>query len=427
MASSLLILGTFIHTISGVLHILENTYMSVNNGIITYIGKDKPSGVFDEYLETQPNQIIIPGLIDTHIHAPQYVFAGCGLDLPLLEWLNKYTFPAESKFNDLNHAEKVYRKIVQRTIDHGTTTASYFGTIYSASSYLLAELCKKYGQRAFIGKVSMDRNSPEYYVERTDDAIRTANEFINNFDSELVKPIITPRFVPSCTPELMKNLGNLGKDKKDILIQTHLDESLSEIEWVKELHPEAKNYASVYDEFGLLKNGSILAHCVHITDEELLLLKSRGSSVAHCPSSNFLLYSGIADVRHMLDMGITVGLGTDVAGGSSPSIIDAMRNALTCSRANLFQNRKEGKEYNPLTTKDVFYLATEGGSEVLKLNDRIGNFVVGKDFDALLVDMNRGQSDCFQEENPNDLLDKFVQRADDRNIIKVFVNKSNYP
>ena len=316
--SSLLILGTFLHTIGGELHILENTYVVVSKGIITYISQTKPEGTFDNYYEAKPNQLILPGLIDTHIHAPQYVFAGCGLDLPLLEWLNKYTFPAESKFNEIAHAKKVYEAVVKRTLDHGTTTASYFATIWMESSYLLADICKKKGQRAFIGKVSMDRNSPENYIETTPDAIRQANEFVNELfgKDSLVQPIITPRFVPSCTPELMKSLGKLGKEKENILIQSHLDENLGEIAWVKELHPEVNSYTEVYDEFGLLKNGTILAHCVHITDDELNLLKERNASIAHCPSSNFLLYSGIADVRHFMDMGVKVGLGTDVAGGS---------------------------------------------------------------------------------------------------------------
>ncbi|MCQ2818989.1 MAG: guanine deaminase [archaeon] len=425
MSNSILLYGTFLHTIKGELQILEKTYLTVINGKIDYIGKDKPEGEFKEYYETKPNQMIIPGMIDTHLHAPQYVFAGCGLDLPLLQWLEKYTFPAESKFSDIEHARKVYEAIVKRTLDHGTTTASYFATIWMESSYLLAEICKKVGQRAFIGKVSMDRNSPDFYIEKKEDAFTKAKEFVDKLyeKDSLVQPIITPRFVPSCTPELMKNLGDLGKERKEVLIQSHLDENLGEIAWVKELHPEAKSYTHVYDEFGLLKEGTILAHCVHITDEELLLMKERKASIAHCPSSNFLLYSGIADVRHIMDIGVKVGLGTDVAGGSSPSIIDAMRNALTCSRANLFQKRKEGKEneYKPLTTVDAFSLATERGAEALNIGEKVGNFLKGKEFDAVMVDMTKGQCDCFCEENPNDLLDKFVQRADDRNIIKVFV------
>ena len=154
-----LIHGTFFHTIDGKLEILEDTYMVIENGIIKSISKEKPDGEF-EVFEAQKNQLILPGLIDAHIHAPQYVFAGCGFDLPLLEWLNKYTFPAESKFSDVEHARRVYEAVVEKTLTHGTTTACYFATIWTESSYLLADICRKHGQRAFVGKVSMeDRKS----------------------------------------------------------------------------------------------------------------------------------------------------------------------------------------------------------------------------------------------------------------------------
>ena len=414
--------GTFIHTIDGKLQILQDSYVLVENGIIKSVSKEKPAGDY-ELIETKPNQMIIPGLVDTHIHAPQYVFAGCGFDLPLLEWLNTYTFPAEAKFSDVEHARKVYEAVVDRTLAHGTTTACYFATLWTESSKLLAEICKKRGQRAFVGKVSMDRNSPDNYIEKTDDAIKNAAEFVDNFSgNDLVQPIVTPRFVPTCTPELMKSLNGITKKHPGILIQSHVCENEGEISWVKELHPECPNYTSVYDEFGLLNEHTVLAHGVHLNDDEIKLLAKTGAAIAHCPSSNFMLYSGIADVRKLLDGGVKVGLGTDVAGGPSPSIIDSMRNALICSRSQLFQHRKEGKEYKPLETPDVFALATERGAEVLNLGDKIGNFVVGKQFDALVVDMTKGVCDCFCDEKPTDLLDKFVQRADDRNIIRVYVN-----
>lgn len=414
--------GTFVHTVDGKLEILENTYMHVKDGKIEYIGKDKPAfeGEIQEFGE---NKLIMPGLIDCHIHAPQYVFAGCGFDLPLLEWLNTYTFPAESKFKEVDYAKRIYKAVVDRTLSSGTTTACYFATIHTPASHFLAEECKKRGQRAFIGKVSMDRNSPDFYIETTEDAISKAKEFVDSFkDPEsIVQPIVTPRFVPTCTPALMKGLHEIIEKHPHCLIQSHVSENLGEIAWVKELHPECPNYTSVYEEFGLLNQHTILAHGVHLTDEELKLLAKTGGAIAHCPSSNFMLYSGICDVRRLLDAGVKVGLGTDVAGGPSPSMIHAMQNALICSRANLFQHRKDGQEYKPLETADVFYLATEGGANALSIGDKVGNFKVGKEFDAIVADMNTGLCDCFTKEKTTDLLDKFVQRADDRNIIRVYV------
>ena len=413
--------GTFAHTVDGKLEILKDSYVLVEDGIIKSVSKEKPAGEFETY-EAQSNQLILPGLIDTHIHAPQYVFAGCGFDLPLLEWLNKYTFPAEAKFSDIEHATQVYEKVVDRTLAHGTTTACYFATIWTESSNLLAEICRKHGQRAFVGKVSMDRNSPDFYTETTDAAIKDAASFVDNFkEDDLVMPIVTPRFVPTCTPELMKSLCDITKKHPNVLVQSHVSENTGEIAWVKELHPESENYTGVYDEFGLLTDKTVLAHGVHLTDKEIKLLAEKHAAIAHCPSSNFMLYSGICDVRKLLDNGVKVGLGTDVAGGASPSIIDSMRNALICSRSNLFQYRKEGKEYKPLETADVFALATEKGAEVLNLGDKVGNFKVGKQFDAIVVDMTKGVCDCFCDETPTDLLDKFVQRADDRNVVRVYV------
>jgi len=420
---SQLLHGTFIHTVDGKLEVLENSYIAVENGLIKSITKEKPEGKFDEIFEAKTNQIILPGLIDTHIHAPQYVFAGCGFDLPLLEWLNKYTFPAESKFSDVEHAKRVYEAVVDKTLAHGTTTACYFATIWTESSYLLADICRKRGQRAFVGKVSMDRNSPDFYVETTADAIEKAGKFADSFSDkdDIVQAVVTPRFVPTCTPELMKALGEISKKHGGMLIQSHVSENLGEIEWVKSLHPECPDYTSVYDEFNLLNDKTILAHGIHLTDNEIKLLAKKGAAIAHCPSSNFMLYSGIADVRKLIDAGVKVGLGTDVAGGPSPSIIDAMRNALICSRSNLFQHRKEGKEYKPLETADVLSLATERGAKALSIDDKVGNFKVGKQFDAIVADMTAGVCDCFCDETPSDLLDKFVQRADDRNIIRVYV------
>lgn len=419
MTRSLLVYGTLAHTVGGELQILEDTYIAVVDGKIASIGKEKPEGDF-ELVELTPTQLLIPGLIDAHIHAPQYAFAGCGLDLPLLEWLNKYTFPAESKFKDVEHARRVYSSVVENTLITGTTTASYFATIHPEASHLLADICKKAGQRAFIGKVSMDRNSPPNYIEETAQAATSAREFVESFEDGIVQPIVTPRFVPSCTGELMTELGKLASEKH-LPIQSHVSENTGEVAWVKELHPELSSYSGVYDHFGLLNEKTILAHGIHLTDEEIELLAAKKSAVIHCPSSNFQLFSGTCDVRKLQARGVKVGLGTDLAGGPSHSMIDAMRNALLCSRSILFQKRSAGEEYKPLTVPEVLALATEGGAQALCIDDKVGNFVVGKEFDAIIFDAAAGTGDCFGEESKTDLLEKFVYLADDRNILEVFV------
>ena len=243
-------------------------------------------------------------------------------------------------------------------------------------------------------------------------------------ENKLINPVITPRFVPTCSAKLMANLGEIGKHYENkILIQSHLNENEGEIELVKELHPESKSYTHVYNDFNLLTNKTILAHCVHMTEPEIDLMKEKGASVAHCPSSNFSLLSGCCDVRYLLEKKIKVRLGTDVSGGPSPSLINCMRNALICSRAIFIDKRKKDKNttYKPLTVAEVFYLATEGGAKALGIDDRVGNFEIGKDFDGLFVNVNKGAIDCFGQESICDLLDKIVYLADDRNITKVFV------
>lgn len=367
------------------------------------------------------NEFVIPGFIDTHIHAPQYPNAGLGYDKQLLDWLQTYTFPLEKKYADLNYATKVYEAIVKKTLANGTTTATYFATIHLNSSEVLAELVARIGQRAFIGKVNMNFESPEGLQETTKESYQRTEDLIKLLQgqkNDLVLPIITPRFALSCDMELMKLLGGLAA-KYNVHVQTHISENPGEIEAVANLYPDAKNYADVYDKAGLLTNKTVLAHGVYLKDEELQVLVQRGSSVSHCPNSNTSLKSGLCDVRRLLNAGVKVGLGTDVSGGYSPSILDTIRNALDVS---IHVSFGKGEDYKPLTYQEAFYLATLGGAEAVALDDKIGNFKAGKDFDALIINMNNsGPIDILEKYNTEALIQKFLYNGDDRNISKVFV------
>lgn len=366
-------------------------------------------------------QFLIPGFIDTHIHAPQYVFTGTGYDLPLLQWLGKYTFPAESKFGSPEFAEHAYRKVVARLLKNGTTTASYFATIHYEATQILCNVVAEFGQRGYIGKVSMDQNSPDYYIETTKQAIEDAERFVKHvleLQNPMITPVVTPRFVISCTSELMKQLGHVS-EKYNVPIQTHINETKNEIILVKNSFPD-DSYTAVYDKHNLLNSKTYMAHCCHSSEEELHLMLERSSAVAHCPTSNFNIRSGIADIRGMLDKKIKVGLGTDVSGGESPSMLVAIRD---CVKASNVLSLGRSKEYQPLSLKDAFFLATLGGSQVLGLDGKIGNFEVGKDFDALLIDAEAQNSpfDCFEADDTEDVVQKFLMLGDDRNIQKVFV------
>ncbi|CAG7713642.1 unnamed protein product [Allacma fusca] len=329
----------------------------------------------------------------------------------------------EARFQDPAFARSCYKKVVQRTLCNGTTTASYFATIHRQATEILADVVEQCGQRALIGKVCMDLNSPDNYVESTTESLKSTEDFILGMlkrKCTRVRPVITPRFALSCSEELLTGLGALAKKHK-VFIQTHLCESEEEIVRAKKLFPHHKNYAEVYSTTGLLTNNAIMAHCVFLNEDELALMKNSNAGIAHCPTSNMCLLSGLCPVRKYLNAGLKVGLGTDVSGGYSPSILEAMRHAILASKVlNITSN--SSNEHVPLMYKEVFYLATLGGAEALSLDSTIGNFEVGKSFDALHIDIASTGSPIhlFPGESLDDMIQKFIMLGDDRNIIQCF-------
>ncbi|XP_075960378.1 guanine deaminase isoform X1 [Anarhichas minor] len=424
--------GTFIHsTQQTALQILEDELLGVDtDGKIAFIGRgaelDSLSQTFGfnptEVTQLAQHEFFMPGLVDTHIHASQYSYIGTALDMPLLQWLNTYTFPVESQFKDLQFARSVYSKVVKRTLSNGTTTACYFATIHTDASLLLGQIANDFGQRALVGKVCMDRNDsvPDYKEtnqESQDETRRFIAELLNK-KYPLVRPVVTPRFPLSCTGALLRQLGAIAKTN-NLHIQSHISENLEEIKFVLELFPESDSYTDVYLKHNLLTDKTVMAHGCHLSDEELVLFREAGASLSHCPNSNISLCSGMLDVRNVLKHKVKLGLGTDVAGGYSASMLDAVRRTLDTSKVLKIQN----PEYNTLTFEEVFRLATLGGSQALSLDGQTGNFEVGKDFDALRVNVTApgGPIDLVKCEEPKILLEKFLNLGDDRNIVEVFV------
>ncbi|KAM9446166.1 guanine deaminase [Clarias gariepinus] len=425
--------GTFAHsTRDSELRVLKDYVLGVNeHGKIVFFeeGKNveslrekwgfKPSDV--KQLET--HEFFMPGMVDTHIHAPQYAFLGTCLDLPLLDWLNKYTFPVESKYKDLQFAKEVYTKVVKRTLCSGTTTACYFATIHTEASLLLGQIANDFGQRAFIGKVCMDQNNMlESYKESTEECKKETERFIKEIQDKKfahVKPIVTPRFALSCSSALLSSLGEIAK-KNDLHIQSHISENKTEVEVVESLFP-GSSYTDVYKEHGLLTNKTVMAHACHLTESELKTFHESGAGIAHCPNSNVTLISGILNVKKVQKYNVKLGLGTDVAGGYSSSMLDSLRRTVDSSKVLCIQ----GAETQPLTYKEAFRLATLGGSEVLSIDDCTGNFEVGKDFDALRVNVCAPGSliDLFSDDKDKTevILEKFLHLGDDRNIVEVYV------
>jgi guanine deaminase len=276
------------------------------------------------------------------------------------------------------------------------------------------DILDKAGIGAYVGKVNMDRNSPDYYVEDTTESLASTDEWLLNTKDKynLVKPIITPRFVPSCTDTLMKGLAELSK-KYNIKIQSHLSENEHEVDWVKALHPQYDSYTEVYDAMGLLTENTIMAHTVHCTPKEIKLLATKNCFSAHCPNANYNLKSGIMSVRRFLDAGIKVGLGTDIGAGHQVGIYKVMAQAVQASKMNWFYG---GKKENCLSMSEAFYMGTKGGGEFF---GKVGSFEEGYSFDALVIDDETlGDRDSRSIE---ERLQRFIYCGDDRNIIKRYV------
>jgi len=333
----------------------------------------------DNFHLLSEGEYLLPGFIDLHVHAPQWAQSGTALDLPLEKWLDAYTFPIESKFSDINFAKDVYEDLVKTLLANGTTTVLYFATVHKEASLLLAKICAELGQRGLVGKVVMDNcdQCPDHYRDAdTQTALKDTEEFIievqqlNEQTKQGIYPVVTPRFIPSCTDEALQGLGELAA-KYNTHIQSHCSESDWQHGYV--LDRFNKNDAFALNDFGLLQEKSIMAHCNFIEDEDAKLFASTGTAVAHCPISNVFFSNGVLPTKHLHDFGIDIGLGTDVSGGFSPSLYDNIRQAVIASRMleegvdTTVSADKRGVSSSRLTTNEAFYLATAGGGESLSL------------------------------------------------------------
>lgn len=385
--------------------ILENGFILEEDGVIIEVDKNLSEKYSNVEIIDYSGSLLIPGFVDLHFHAVQYGNLGIGLDEELLNWLNIYTFKEEEKFSDLAYARLIFEEALNHIIRNGTTRVAFYSSIHEEATELLMELCEEKGIGAFVGKVNMDRNTSENLLENTEKSFEITKRLINK-STDKVKSIITPRFVPSCSEELMDMLGNLAQT--GLPVQTHISENESEIKWVEALHPEAKNYLDVYDKCNLIGDKTILAHCVYCTDDEKDIIKERGSFVAHCPAANYNLTSGIMDVKDYIDRGVKVGLGTDVGAGHTASIKDVMVLAIQMSKTNRMINR----ESPTISFSEAFYLATKGGGEYF---GNVGSFEKGYDLDMLVV-----ESDYLTNQRGITILEKlqkFIYSGDDRMII----------
>jgi len=396
-------------------------------------------------IELSPREILCPGMIDLHIHAPQYAYAGTATDRPLMGpdgWLETYTFPAERRLgSDLKLAKQVYEGVVKTTLQTGTTTAVYFATLHVEPCKVLVDTALKFGQRALVGKVCMDRYSPNDYCQSLSQNIQeteTLLDYISEHSGKrkaleplpLVLPLITPRFIPTCSPDLLSELGKLAK-KYQCHVTSHISESVDEVAFSRHLDATedlkdgvGRTDASIFDSHGLLTDQCIMAHGVHLSEQDLDLMRDRGSAVAHCPLSNFFFAGGSLPCRKLLERGNQrVGLGTDVAGGYSPSMLHSSRMVVVASQALQHQTIANNEDANHiLDYRHAFYLATLGGAEALGLQDRVGTLSIGMEFDAIILSADVDSPvQIFDSDRITDVFQKLCVLADDRNVKRVFV------
>jgi guanine deaminase len=379
-----------------------------------------------------PQQYVLPGMVDLHVHAPQWPQLGKALDLPLEEWLQKFTFPLEARYSDTAYAQQVYESLVASLLANGTTTAMYFASIHLEATKVLADVCLRYPQRALIGRVAMDNaeQCPDFYRDPSAQVAESeTREFIGYVRSlpgsqGLIYPVITPRFIPSCTDELLVRLGKLARET-GCHVQTHCSESDWQHQYVLERF--GRTDAAALDSFGLLSRRTVLAHGNFVDDADSQLIVARGAGVAHCPLSNVYFSDAVFPLRRMLDAGMHVGLGTDIAGGASASLLENARHAVINSRLleagvdarqPRAERRRPGSRIDALT---AFWLATAGGGIALDLP--VGLFAPGYQFDACVIDANAAQGNLqvADADSPQTVLQKIIYEATRANIAQVWV------
>ncbi len=379
-------------------------------------------------------QYFLPGFVDLHVHAPQWAQAGTALDIPLYDWLNTYTFPLESKFSDLDFAKNVYQDLVSTLLANGTTTALYFATVHKEASLLLAEICAEKGQRGLVGKVVMDdpEQNPDYYRDAdTQTALADTEEFILAVKKlatrakQGVYPVVTPRFIPSCTDDTLKGLGELAA-KYDTYVQSHCSESDWEHDYVKKRFD--KNDALALHHFGLLRDKSIMAHCNFLDDEDADLFAETGTAVCHCPISNAYFANSVIPIAHLHSKGVEIGLGTDISGGFSPSLFDNARQAVIVSRMledgvnTALPAEDRGVANSRITINEAFYFATAGGGESLSLP--IGRLAENYAWDVQIIDTSVASAKLpiYQaNEDLHDVFQKIMYLVNPENIREVWV------
>jgi guanine deaminase len=348
-----------------------------------------------------------------HVHAPQFLQRGIGMDRELLDWLNTYTYPNEAKFKDVDHAKKIYTLFVDELIRQGTLHVNCFPSIHYEASEILFDILRERGLFAFTGKLNMDQNSPEYYIEETEQSIIETERFIKeHIKAGEVKVSIVPRFSITCSEKLLSGLGDLA-ERYEVPVHSHMCEAVNEMKVCKELFPDYKNGAEIFYKNKLLGNTpTIMAHCIFMDEDVLELMKNPNCMAVHCPDATSNVNAGgIMPVKKLLEMGINLALGSDIGSGASLSIARCIATTIQHSKIrNMFD-----PQWNAVTLSEAFYMATRSGGRYF---EKVGAFEEGYWFNALVID----DSNIYSEDiNPLERLERFCYMGDDRNIAKRYI------
>ena len=407
--------GDIVYTPSAdALAVYENSYIAVDSGKVEGIYPVIPEKYKHVECIDYGRQMIIPAFSDLHVHGAQYVQRGIGMDCLLSDWLNNYTFPQEAGFKDLSYAKKCYDAFVDDMICHGTFHVNVFGTIHrEATDYLFRKMEEK-GMYGFVGKVNMDCNSPEFLIETTEDSLRETEIYLDSHTgSGKVKPILAPRFAPTCSEKLMTGLGKLAA-KYHCGVHTHLVESIWEAEEALRCFPGYHSDAEIYERAGLMDHGpSIFAHVIFPTEEDKRIMKKHGSFSVHCPDATTNIIAGIMPLAAMHDEELKIAIGSDVAGGHSIAIYKQIARAVQLSKLKEFYEPDQGRT---ITLTQAFYHATKEAGSVF---GKVGSFEKGYQFNALVIDT---MEDSWVPLTAEERLERFCYIGDDRNIRARFID-----
>lgn len=405
------------HQITEHVRYLEDGVLISENGHIKWFGPWQDAQPhLPEHIEIQhyPEQLIVPGFIDTHIHYPQTEMVGAYGE-QLLNWLNTYTFPTELQFKDAAYAQNIAHFFVQELLKNGTTTALVFCTVHPESVNALFEAAERIQMRLIAGKVLMDRHAPEDLCDTPQSAYEDSKALIEKWHAKgRALYAITPRFAPTSTPEQLEKAGQLKQEYPDVYVHTHLSENKDEIAWVKSLYPEQKGYLDVYHHYGLTGPRSVFAHCVHLEEDEWQCMHQTDSAIAFCPTSNLFLGSGLFPLKKTWEQGVKVGLGTDIGAGTSFNLLQTVNEAY---KVQQLQGDK-------LSAYEALYHATIGGAKALDLQDKLGNFEIGKEADFVVLNLQATALQRLRQSRAkslDDALFALFTLGDDRNIEATYI------